>query len=155
MLKRSLDLYKLLPNLNMPQIDDFLPDPVAHKKVDTLCRQFGHIVSMKKHLLDTCTKLLNACVLFDGVRDCFPSEQKMHNRLGTNEEIMENSKLKSIIVSIQEGYKHELTAVEKKSVQHLLDPSFQSQRALPTETDFADDQIKLHRPAASRPNHVI
>lgn len=113
-LKHFLDLYNVLPNLGMKEIDDLLPDAVAHKNIETLCKQLTDIVSITKCLQNPCTTLKDARVLLNTVIDCLPLLWTMHDRLGAYAEIVENRKFESALVIVKDGYGHKLTAAEKK-----------------------------------------
>lgn len=84
-------------------------------------------------------------MLFDGVTDFLLLLRTLHIRLGANARILENSKIKSALIKVQNRYEHKLTMAKEKTVQHLLDTSFQSRRALPIRTDLANELIKWHR----------
>lgn len=98
----------------MPQIINLLTDDIVHKKIDTLCKQLVDIDSISKRLQDPCRTLLDACLQFDGIKDCFLSVRTMHNCLGENAEIVENLKFESALVEEQDWYEHKLTAAKEK-----------------------------------------
>lgn len=114
MFKRFLDLYDVLPNLDMPEIDDLLPDTLTPKIVETLCKRHAEMDSITMRLHDPGTTLLDNCMLFDGIIDCFPSVQTMHNRLRANDGVLKNLNFESAFVKVQEEYEQKLIAAEKK-----------------------------------------
>lgn len=64
MLKHFLNLYDVLPNLYMPEIDDLLPYAVSYKSIETLCKQPVYINSIRKRLQDLCKTVLDAGMQF-------------------------------------------------------------------------------------------
>ena len=144
MLNRFFALKDILPALNNPEVNVFIPDGRKMNELEGLLKDFKKFESVTKALQSTSINLAEVRILFDSVKSLFPT---LENRLREDASLVFDEHFQTGIVKIINGQEKDLSDEQVAEVAvflKVLDTDVQEIDPVEQEEDFARALLKAN-----------